>query len=195
MAGSLILYRSRLYLKRFLKRNPKYYIRRRRALNVERASALNKTVVERHLKKKLFNGSIIKRESITVLEAISANGFTYPPLIILSPLDVGVFSVYKHCYSEAVEATIMTRCRKFSKDKFLHLIREIRRKTFRLWPINPKLITDKLESQLFTTESELKKALDGDSSQRLTAPQYDELTKYLQSGARYARYDASRRYA
>ncbi|KAJ5807512.1 hypothetical protein N7447_010968 [Penicillium robsamsonii] len=38
---------SRLYLKRFLKRNPKYYVRRRRALNVERASALNKTVVER----------------------------------------------------------------------------------------------------------------------------------------------------
>jgi hypothetical protein len=38
------------------------------------------------------------------------------------------------------------------------------------------------DSQLFTTESELEKALDGDSSQRLTAPQYDELTKYLQSG-------------
>ncbi|KAJ5807511.1 hypothetical protein N7447_010967 [Penicillium robsamsonii] len=92
-----------------------------------------------HLKKKLFNGSIINRESIT-------------------PLDVGVFSLYKHWHSEAVEAAIMTRCRKFSKDKFLHLIREIRRKTFRsniiklrfkltsLWPINPKLITDKLES-------------------------------------------------
>ncbi|KAJ5824412.1 hypothetical protein N7447_006752 [Penicillium robsamsonii] len=71
-------------LKRFLKRNPKYYVRRRRALNIERASALNKTVVERHLKKKLFNGSIINRESITVLEAISADSFTYPPLIILS---------------------------------------------------------------------------------------------------------------
>lgn len=38
------------------------------------------------------------------------------------------------------------------------------------------------DSQLFTTESELEKALDSDSSQRLTAPQYDELTKYLQNG-------------
>lgn len=38
------------------------------------------------------------------------------------------------------------------------------------------------DSQLLTTESELEKALDGDFSQRSTAPQYDELTKYLQSG-------------
>lgn len=38
------------------------------------------------------------------------------------------------------------------------------------------------DSQLFTTEPELEKALDSNSSQRLTAPQYDELTKYLQSG-------------
>ena len=103
---------------------PEYYIRRRRALDVERASALDKTVVERWFqdyqrvvtehgicqqdiynfdetgfqigvgrdqfiitrepKKKLFNGSVTNRESITVLEAVSADGFTCPPLIILS---------------------------------------------------------------------------------------------------------------
>lgn len=275
------------WLKRFLKRYPEYYVRRRRALDVERASALDKTVVERwfqdyqrvvtehgicqqdiynfdetgfqigvgrdqfiitrHPKKKLFNGSVTNRESITVLEAVSADGFTCPPLIILSakqallrwfdaiegdehisvtdtgyindtlayqwiqlfhkwtigrtigrkrlvlcdrfgshltrqfvqfcekndiilffllshtshilqPLDVGVFSVYKHWHSEAVEAATMTGCRKFSKDEFLYSIGEIRRKTFQphtiklgfkltgLWPINPKLITDELES-------------------------------------------------
>ncbi|OQD74460.1 hypothetical protein PENANT_c174G02644 [Penicillium antarcticum] len=36
-------------------------------------------------------------------------------------------------------------------------------------------------SQLLITESELERALDSDSSPRSIAPQYDELTKYLQS--------------
>jgi hypothetical protein len=103
--------------KAFLNRNPQYYIRRRRALDIERASALDKSVVERwfndyqrvitehgihqqdiynfdetgfqiiitgHPKKKLFNGSVTNRESVTVLEAVSADGFVCPPLIILS---------------------------------------------------------------------------------------------------------------
>ncbi|KAJ5205417.1 hypothetical protein N7472_001865 [Penicillium cf. griseofulvum] len=35
------------WLQRFLKRNPEYYVRRRRALDVKRATALNKTVVQR----------------------------------------------------------------------------------------------------------------------------------------------------
>ncbi|KAJ5256797.1 hypothetical protein N7478_006614 [Penicillium angulare] len=35
------------WLKRFLKRYPKYYIRRRRALDVERATVLDKSVIER----------------------------------------------------------------------------------------------------------------------------------------------------
>lgn len=275
------------WLKRFLKRHPEYYIRRRKALDVERATALDKSVVQRwfkdyerviaehgicqqdiynfdetgfqigvgkdqfiitrHPKKKLFNGSITNRESVTVLEAVSADGFACPPLIILSakqalarwfdaiqtdehlaitdtgyindtlayqwiqlfhkwtigrtlgakrlvlcdrfgshmtrqfvefceknniilffllshtshilqPLDVGVFNVYKHWHSEAIEAATMTGCRKFSKDEFLHSIGEIRRKTFKphtiklgfkltgLWPINSKLITDELDS-------------------------------------------------
>ncbi|KAJ5836146.1 hypothetical protein N7447_002172 [Penicillium robsamsonii] len=102
MVGSLLLYRRRLYvnilitltrdhwLKRFLKRNVEYYVRRRRALNVKRVSSLDglKTTNELLLsivsKKKLFNGSITSREFISVLEAISTNSFTYPPLIILS---------------------------------------------------------------------------------------------------------------
>ncbi|KAJ5436843.1 hypothetical protein N7445_007728 [Penicillium cf. griseofulvum] len=259
----------------------------RRALDIERAAALDKSVVKRwfedyqrivnkhgicqqdiynfdetgfqigvgsdqfiitrHLKKKLFNGSTTNRESVTILEAVSADGFACLPLIVLSgkqallrwfdsikedeyiavtdtgymndslamqwirlfdkwtinrtlgakrlvlcdrfgshltrqfieycnknniilffllsytshilqPLDVGVFSVYKHWYSEAVEAATMTGCRKFSKDEFLFSIGEIRKKTFKpytiklgfkltgIWPINSKLITDELES-------------------------------------------------
>lgn len=38
------------WLKCFLKRNPKYYVRRRRALDIERATALDKTVVDRWFK-------------------------------------------------------------------------------------------------------------------------------------------------
>ncbi|KAJ5530418.1 hypothetical protein N7527_003811 [Penicillium freii] len=209
-------------LKRFLKRYPEYYIRRRKALDIERALALDKSVVERwfqdyeHIynfdetsfqigigkdqfiitrypKKKLFNSSIINRESITILEAISTisrilgtkrlvlydrfglyiirqfvefceknNIILFFLLLytsyILQPLDIGVFSVYKHYHSKAVEAATMSRYRKFSKDKFLYSIGEIRRKTFKLytiklgfkliglWPINSKLITDELDS-------------------------------------------------
>ncbi|KAJ5515657.1 hypothetical protein N7527_007217 [Penicillium freii] len=70
-----------------------------RALNVERASALNKTV--------LFNESITNHKSVTVLEAISADSFTCLLLIILS-----------------------AKYRKFSKNKFLYSISEIRRRTF-----------------------------------------------------------------
>ncbi|KAJ5696047.1 hypothetical protein N7536_006459 [Penicillium majusculum] len=35
------------WLQRFLKRNPDYYVRRRRALDIKRSAALNKSVVQR----------------------------------------------------------------------------------------------------------------------------------------------------
>ena len=41
-------------------------------------------IITRHLKKKLFNGSVTNRESVTVLEAVSVDGFVCPPLIVLS---------------------------------------------------------------------------------------------------------------
>ncbi|KAJ5521437.1 hypothetical protein N7527_005552 [Penicillium freii] len=102
------------WLKRFLKRHPEYYIRRRRALDVERSAfqdyqrvvteygicqqdiynfdktgfqigiGRDQSIITRHPKKKLFNGSVTNRKSVTVLEAVSADGFAYPPLIILS---------------------------------------------------------------------------------------------------------------
>ncbi|KAJ6059822.1 hypothetical protein N7444_003461 [Penicillium canescens] len=174
------------WLKRFLKRNPEYYVRRRKALDVERSAALDKSVVERwfqdykqvvtehgicqqdiynfdetgfqigvgrdqfiitrHPKKKLFNGSITNRESVTVLEAVSADGFACPPLIILSA---------KQALARWFDAI---KEDEHLADEFLHSIGEIRRKTFKphtiklgfkltgLWPINSKLITDELES-------------------------------------------------
>jgi DNA-binding transcriptional MerR regulator len=273
------------WVERFLKRNPQYHLRRRRALDIERSRALDKGVVEfwfedyirvvnengilpediynfdetgfqigvgqdqwivtREPKRKIFNGSVTNRESVTVMEAVSADGFVCPPLIILSakqimlrwfdaiqtdehlavsdtgymndvlalqwirlfhkwtihrtrgakrlvlcdrfgshytrqfgefcdenniilffllphtshvlqPLDVGVFSAYKHWHSEAVEAASITGCQKFTKDEFLYAIATIRDKTFRphtiklgfrltgLWPIDSKLITNEL---------------------------------------------------
>lgn len=41
-------------------------------------------IITREPKKKLFNRSVTNQESITILEAVSADGFTYPPHIILS---------------------------------------------------------------------------------------------------------------
>jgi hypothetical protein len=38
------------------------------------------------------------------------------------------------------------------------------------------------DSRLFPAKSALERAIKGDSLQRSTSPQYDELTKYLQSG-------------
>ncbi|KAJ5138584.1 uncharacterized protein N7515_003432 [Penicillium bovifimosum] len=310
------------WLRRFLKRNPQYHVRRRRALDVERATALDKSVVDRWFKdyervvtengicqqdiynfgetgfqigvdrdqfiitrepkKKLFNGSITDRESVTVLEAVSADGFTCPPLTILSakqallrwfdaiqeddhiavtdtgyiddtvayqwiqlfhkwtigrtlgskrlvicdrfeshstrqvvqfceekniilfsllshasyilqPLDVGVFSVFKHRHSKAVEAATVSGCRKFSKDEFLHSIGEIRRKTFRphtiklgfrltgLWPINSKLITDELESYDAYSEYRPRDTTPSDTSQNteLSTPKTAEEVRRL----------------
>lgn len=74
----------------------------------------------------------------------------------LQPLDVGVFNVYKHWHSEAVEAATMSGCTKFTKDLFLQSIRTIRRRTFKpstiklgyrltgLWPYNPSIVCDDL---------------------------------------------------
>ncbi|KAJ5699795.1 hypothetical protein N7536_002808 [Penicillium majusculum] len=153
------------WLQRFLKRNPDYYVRRRRALDVERSAALNKSVVQRwfedyerivtehgichqdiynfdetgfqigvgreqfiitrHLKKKLFNGSVTNRESVTVLEAVSADGFACPPLIILSAKQA-LLRWFDHIKEEE------------------HIALGF--KLTGLWPINSKLITDELES-------------------------------------------------
>ncbi|KAJ5437157.1 hypothetical protein N7445_008042 [Penicillium cf. griseofulvum] len=177
------------WLKRFLKRRPEYYIRRRRALDVERAAALDKSVASKKeaiqwisYKSRIYNcfrgcfyrygfSSFISGRLIVYLvqkgwshltrqfiEFCNKNNIILFFLLsytshILQPLDIGVFS-----YSKAVKAVTITGCRKFSKDEFLSSIGEIRKKTFKpytiklgfkltgLWPINPKLITDELES-------------------------------------------------
>ena len=68
---------------------------------------------------------------------------------LLQPLDVGVFSAYKHWYSEWVYDVTVAGYEKITKDDFLSALRQIRIKTFKpstiklgfkltgLWPIDP----------------------------------------------------------
>lgn len=41
-------------------------------------------IITREPKRKIFKGSVTNRESVTVMEAVSADGFVCPPLVILS---------------------------------------------------------------------------------------------------------------
>ncbi|KAJ5207174.1 hypothetical protein N7472_003622 [Penicillium cf. griseofulvum] len=106
IVGSLVLYKSRLYLLQliqFLKKTtiiiPNYLYKLASTsysvfLNVIPSTTYDagelstvgydQFIITRYPKKKLFNRSIINRESITILEAVSANSFAYLPLIILS---------------------------------------------------------------------------------------------------------------
>lgn len=289
---------------RFLARYPQYRRRRRRALDIERQRAADRTVVEkwfqsyqkaiedygilpediynfdetgfqigvgrdqwiitREPKKRIVSGSITNRESLTVVEAVSATGYTTPPLIILSaktilfrwfdhlddeaiaitesgyindrlayqwvqhfekatrprtlgvyrllicdrygshmtyefskfcddhriivaflpphtshllqPLDVGVFSVYKHWHSEAVEAATAIGVNKRTKDDFLAGIQDIRAKTFKistiklgfrltgLWPIDSSQVVDNLVNYADSLPSTPSKSSDTNSS-------------------------------
>ena len=75
---------------------------------------------------------------------------------LLQPLDVGVFNIYKHHHSEAVEAATISGCQKFTKDEFLASLTSIRTKTFKpstihlgwrltgLWPYDPDIVIDQL---------------------------------------------------
>ncbi|KAJ5543879.1 hypothetical protein N7494_005158 [Penicillium frequentans] len=77
---------------------------------------------------------------------------------ILQPLDVGVFNVYKHWHSQAIEEATATGCTKFTKTEFLAAINSIRQKTFKnstisngfrltgIWPVNAAVVCDQLVS-------------------------------------------------
>ncbi|KAJ5605075.1 hypothetical protein N7510_010229, partial [Penicillium lagena] len=69
----------------------------------------------------------ITREFIQFCEKSDIIPYFLPPHLSheLQPLDVGVFNVYKHWHSEAVEAATMSGCTKFTKDLFLQSIRTI----------------------------------------------------------------------
>jgi hypothetical protein len=83
---------------------------------------------------------------------------------ILQPLDVGVFSAYKHWHSEWVYDATVSGYERITKDDFLSAISQIRQKTFKpstiklsfrltgLWPINPNIVLEDLVDQVDEVE-------------------------------------------
>ncbi|CEJ58354.1 hypothetical protein PMG11_07013 [Penicillium brasilianum] len=83
---------------------------------------------------------------------------------ILQPLDVGVFSAYKHWHSEWVYDATISGYERITKDDFLGAISQIRQKTFKpstiklgfrligLWPINPNIVLEDLVDQVDEVE-------------------------------------------
>ncbi len=74
----------------------------------------------------------------------------------MQPLDVVVFQPFKHWYGEAVNQAYRTGAFEIDKMEFLHLIPDVRKRTFKkatikaafaetgLYPFNPKKVLDKL---------------------------------------------------
>ena len=103
-------------------------------------------------------GSHLTFEMVKFCEENGILLFFLPPHTshLLQPLDVGVFNVYKHHHSEAIESATLTGCSKFTKQDFLAAINSIRAKTFKsstvqlgfrlsgIWPINPEIVCEKL---------------------------------------------------
>ena len=103
-------------------------------------------------------GSHLTFEMVKFCEENDILLFFLPPHTshLLQPLDVGVFNVYKHYHSEAIESATLTGCSKFTKQDFLAAINSIRAKTFTLstiqlgfrlsgiWPTNPEIVCEKL---------------------------------------------------
>jgi len=78
----------------------------------------------------------------------------------LQPLDVGMFSVYKHWHQEAIVASIANGNFEFAKDDFLAALQVIRERTFKkhtilrawelcgIYPYNPDIVLDALPDPL-----------------------------------------------
>lgn len=114
---------------------------------------------------------------------------------LLQPLDVGVFSAYKHWHSEWVYDATVSGYEKITKDDFLGAIAQIRQKTFKpstiklgfrltgLWPINPSLIIDSLVDSArdfgYNTPSPPSSTASQDSSD-LSTPKTAERVKRLE---------------
>ncbi|KAJ5547802.1 hypothetical protein N7513_005036 [Penicillium frequentans] len=107
---------------------------------------------------------------------------------ILQPLDVGVFHVYKHWHSQAIEEATATGCTKFTKTEFLAAISSIRQKTFKKFdnqqrlPFNRHLARQSccyLRSTGFWTP--LYSTEDNSTSSNLSTPKSIERIKRLEN--------------
>ncbi|KAJ6090439.1 hypothetical protein N7486_009254 [Penicillium sp. IBT 16267x] len=142
-------------------------------------------------------GSHLTYEFVKYCEDHNIILFFLPPHSshLLQPLDVGVFSAYKHWHSEWVYDAIVSGYEKITKDDFLSAIAQIRQKTFKpstiklgfrltgLWPINPSLIIDSLVDSArdfgYNTPSPPSSTASQDSSD-LSTPKTAERVKRLE---------------
>ena len=102
----------------------------------------------------IFDGydSHCTREFLTFCEEYRILPWCLPPHTshLMQPLDVVLFQPFKHFHQQAVDAACITGCTDFNKVKFLAVIEEIRRRTFKissvqsafrktgLYPYNPE---------------------------------------------------------
>jgi hypothetical protein len=107
-------------------------------------------------------GSHLTYEFVKYCEDHQTILFFLPPHSshILQPLDVGVFSAYKHWHSEWVYDATVSGYEKITKDDFLGAIAQIRQKTFKrstiklgfrltgLWPMNPTIVLENLVDEV-----------------------------------------------
>ena len=115
----------------------------------------------------------------------------------LQPLDVGVFSAYKHWHSEWVYDATVSGYEKITKNDFLSAIAQIRQKTFKpstiklgfrltgLWPINPIVVLDSLVDSgrdfgFNTPSPPLSAASHSQDSSDLSTPKTAERVKKLE---------------
>jgi hypothetical protein len=105
-------------------------------------------------------GSHLTKEFVDYCDECKIIPFSLPPHTShnLQPCDVVVFQPFKHYHKQAVEAATRTGCTDFNKVEFLNAIDSIRRQTFKkrtilsaweqagLYPYNPKIVHQKLES-------------------------------------------------
>ncbi|KAJ6086156.1 hypothetical protein N7486_010669 [Penicillium sp. IBT 16267x] len=142
-------------------------------------------------------GSHLTYEFVKYCEDHNIILFFLPPHSshLLQPLDVGVFSAYKHWHSEWVYDATVSGYEKITKDDFLSAIAQIRQKTFKpstiklgfrltgLWPINPSLIIDSLVDSArdfsYNTPSPPSSTASQDSSD-LSTPKTAERVKRLE---------------
>ena len=116
---------------------------------------------------------------------------------ILQPLDVGVFSAYKHWHSEWVYDATVSGYERITKDDFLGAIAQIRQKTFKpstiklgfrltgLWPINPNIVLENLVDSVeedfgFNTPSPPSSITSGQDSSDLSTPKTADRVKRLE---------------
>ena len=141
----------------------------------------------------LFDGHTthITKELITFADEKNIILFLCPPHLtqLIQPLDVAVFSVYKHYYGEAVTESYATGCDDFTKLEFLDRLHHIRMQTLKartiksgweragLVPFDPEVVLAPLRCRVEPSTPEHSDADDTDLPTPTTSRRHKILAK------------------